>query len=78
MTLADEFRAAFAEASLEIDAERFVEGVRLGGKIYAASDVFTTLGGTIAGHVVEECKYLKSGEMICIKEPDWGAWGMFQ
>lgn len=69
MTMADEFRAAFAEASLEVDAERFAEGVRGGGKIYAASDVFATLGGTLAGHVVNECKYLSSGTIIAIKEP---------
>ncbi len=71
MTLADEFRAAFAEASLEVDAERFAEGVRRGGKIYAASDVWKTLGGTLAGHPVEECKYMASGTIVAIKMPDF-------
>lgn len=73
MTLADEFRDAFAEASIEVDAERFAEGVRRGGKIYAASDVFATLGGTLAGHAVEENKYLAPGTIIAIKMPafDW-------
>jgi hypothetical protein len=71
MTLADEFRIAFAEASLEVDAERFAEGVRNGGKIYAASDVFETLGGTLAGHPVEECKYMESGTIVAIKFDDF-------
>lgn len=69
MTLADEFRAAFAEASLEVDAERFAEGVRRGGKIYVSPDVYAKLGGTLAGHVVEECVYLAPCTLIAIKEP---------
>lgn len=69
MTIADEFRIAFAEASLDVDAERFAEGVRRGGKIFASSDIFAKLGGTLAGHVVDECVYLAPGTIIAIKMP---------
>lgn len=74
MTIADEFRAAFAEASLEIDAERFADCVNRGGKIVASSDVFATLGGKLAGHEVSECKYMASGTLVAFIEPtfDWG------
>lgn len=69
MTLADEFRAALAETSMEVDAERLAEGVRKGGKIFASSDIFAKLGGTLAGHVVEECRYLAPGTMIAFLLP---------
>lgn len=69
MTLADEFRTALALASLEVDAERFAETVRSGGKIFASSDIFAKLGGTLAGHVVEECRYLSPGTMIAFILP---------
>ncbi len=75
MILADEFRAALAEASIEIDAERFAEGVRRGGKIFAASDVFVRLGGKLAGHVVTECKYMAPGTIVAVKEPTFDWWG---
>jgi len=80
MTLADEFRAAFAQASLEVDAERFAEGVRQGGKIFASPDVFKMLGGKLAGHQMRECEYLAPGTLIAVKLPDFTKmeWGMFQ
>lgn len=75
MTLADEFRAALIEAGLEIDAERFVDCVRKGGKIVASSDVFATLGGELAGHEVSECKYMAAGTLVAFIEPKfwWSA-----
>ena len=76
MSLADEFRAALAGASQEIDAERFAEAVRNGSSIYAASDVFTRLGGTLSGYPVAECKYMAPGTIVALKEPAFDWWGM--